>query len=320
MQRILVTGESGFIGRSLLPALDRAGYFVRAATRQPMALAGAHESITISDLSRPIAWAPIVNGMDAVIHLAAIAHIDSGFPDDLYDRVNRAATQELVAAARASGLKHFILISSIRAQSGAHAEQVLSEADEPRPTDAYGRSKLGAEHAVREGGVPFTIFRPVVVYGPGVKGNVAILLRLAALRCPLPLGRFENRRSLLALTNFIDAINFSLEHRATVGETYIVADDDALAMTEILATMQEAYGGRRRLISVPPKALELALKAIRQDEHWYRLGGNLVVSTRKLKGTGWRPKVDTRSGLADLIIHKAKDEAAARARNAGRQI
>jgi nucleoside-diphosphate-sugar epimerase len=138
------------------------------------------------------------------------------------------------------------------------------------------------------------------MYGPGAKGNVAVLLRLAARRCPLPLGRFDNRRSLLALSNLIDAIIFALEHRATVGETYIIADDDALAMTEILATMQEAYG-RRRLIAVPPKALELALRAMRQKEYWYRLGGNLVVSTGKLKGTGWRPKVDTRSGLADLI-------------------
>ncbi len=300
MERVLVTGASGFIGRSLVPALNRAGYFVRAVTRQNAMLAGAHESVTISDLSKPIVWAPIVNGMDAVIHLAGIAHADSNISDHLYDRVNRIATQELVSAAQACRLKHFIFISSIRAQSAAYAERVLSEADEPRPTDAYGRSKLGAELAVRESGVPFTIFRPVVVYGPGAKGNVALLLRLAALRCPLPLGGFKNLRSLLAVTNFVDAIRFSLQHGATIGETYLIADGEALSMAEILGTLREAYGHNWPLISVPPKAFELILKAIGLKAYWYRLGGDLVVSTTKLKGTGWRPKVDTPSGLADL--------------------
>jgi UDP-glucose 4-epimerase len=318
LNRILVTGASGFIGRSLSPALDRAGYFVRTASRQTGMLAGAHESVTISDLTRPIAWQPIVDGMDAVVHLAAMAHTMSKSPDALFDRVNWIATQELVSAARACGVKHFIFISSIRAQSAAYADRVLSEADEPRPSDAYGRSKLGAEQAVRDSGIPFTIFRPVVVYGPDPKGNIATLLRVAGTRwpLPLPLARFDNRRSLLAMNNLIDGIIFSLNQHVTIGQLYLIADDDALSLTEIFTILREAYGRKRQLISVPPKAFELLFKAIGREDYWHRLAGNLIVSTNKLRRDGWRPKIDTRSGLVDLV-RTVKGESARQARNAG---
>jgi nucleoside-diphosphate-sugar epimerase len=88
-----------------------------------------------------------------------------------YDRVNHRATAALAAAARDAGVSRFVFISSIRAQTGPVADNVVSERDTPRPTDAYGRSKLAAERAVVASGVPFTILRPVLVYGPGVKGN-----------------------------------------------------------------------------------------------------------------------------------------------------
>jgi len=281
-------------------------------------LAGAHESVTISDLTRPIAWQPIVDGMDAVVHLAAMAHTMSKSPDALFDRVNWIATQELVSAARACGVKHFIFISSIRAQSAAYADRVLSEADEPRPSDAYGRSKLGAEQAVRDSGIPFTIFRPVVVYGPDPKGNIATLLRVAGTRwpLPLPLARFDNRRSLLAMNNLIDGIIFSLNQHVTIGQLYLIADDDALSLTEIFTILREAYGRKRQLISVPPKAFELLFKAIGREDYWHRLAGNLIVSTNKLRRDGWRPKIDTRSGLVDLV-RTVKGESARQARNAG---
>jgi len=279
-------------------------------------LPGGHESVTISDLTRPPAWEPIVDGMDAVVHLAAMAHATSKSPDALFDQVNRIATQELVSAARAFGVKHFIFISSVRAQSAAYADRVLSEADEPHPSDAYGRSKLGAEQAVRDSGIPFTIFRPVVVYGPNPKGNIATLLRVAATRWPLPLARFDNRRSLLAMNNLIDGIIFSLNERVTIGQIYLIADDDALSLTEIFTILREAYGRQRQLISIPPNAFELLFKAIGREDYWHRLAGDLIVSTNKLKRDGWRPKIDTRSGLVDLV-RTIKSKPAPQARNAG---
>ena len=75
----------------------------------------------------------------------------------------------LPGAAKAIGIRHLVFISSIRGQSGPSSDAILRESDPPCPTDAYGRSKLAAEDAVRAAGVPFTILRPVLIYGPGVK-------------------------------------------------------------------------------------------------------------------------------------------------------
>ena len=127
-------------------------------------------------------------GIDAVVHLAGIAHAGPGVAEERYDRVNHRATAALAVAAHDAGVSRFVFVSSIRAQTGPAAERVVSERDTPRPTDAYGRSKLAAERAVAASGVPFTILRPVLVYGPGVKGNLRALMRLAALPIPLPFG------------------------------------------------------------------------------------------------------------------------------------
>src|SRR6201999_918869 len=103
-----------------------------------------------------------------------------------YDLVNHRATAALAAAARAAGVRHFVFASAIRAQSGPAADPALSQRDPPAPSDGYGRSKLAAERAVAAAGVPFTILRPVLIYGPGQKGNLATLARLAALPLPVP--------------------------------------------------------------------------------------------------------------------------------------
>ena len=156
--------------------------------------------------------------------LAGIAHAGPGIAEEAYDRVNRLATAELAAAAKAVGIHHLVFVSSIRAQSGPSATAPLRETDAPQPTDAYGRSKLAAEDAVRASGVPHTILRPVLIYGPGVKGNLARLIEIARTPWSLPFGLCHNRRSLLARQNLIEAIHFALQAEAAKNQTYIVAD------------------------------------------------------------------------------------------------
>ena len=175
------------------------------------------EVVAVSDLTRPVEWRALLKGAETVVHLAGIAHTGPGIADEAYDRVNRLATAELAGAAKAIGIRHLVFISSIRGQSGPSSDAILRESDPPHPTDAYGRSKLAAEDAVRAAGVPFTILRPVLIYGPGVKGNLARLIELARKPWPLPLGLCRNRRSLLARQNLIGAIHFALAAAAGQG-------------------------------------------------------------------------------------------------------
>src|SRR4029079_18671076 len=180
------------------------------------------------------------------------------------------------ATAARSGVRHFVFVSSIRAQTGPSADHALTERDEPVPTDAYGRSKLAAEEAVRAAGVPFTILRPAVFYVRDVKGIFALLLRAARTRAPLPVRDFVNRRSMVSIDNFISALDFVLSTAATLGETYVVADPGIPPrLGDLIATMRKARGRRPLLLPLPPHYLETSLRLMRRDGAWERLAGNL---------------------------------------------
>jgi UDP-glucose 4-epimerase len=300
--RVLVTGASGFIGRPLVAALDGAGYAVHAAVRDrrgqgfPSGVAVA----TLPDLAAPLDWSALVGGMDAVVHLAGIAHVGPDTAESAYERVNHQASADLARASAAAGVKRFVFMSSIRAQTGAMADEPLTEADVARPTDAYGRTKLAAEAAVRASGVPCTILRPVLIYGPGVKGNLASLLRLAALPIPMPFARLTNRRSMLALDNLIAAVRFALDDARAVNETFIVSDPDALSVAETISILRVALGRNQALLAVPPGLLSMLLGLIGQRESFERLAGTLIAEPTKLLAAGWRPLVETKVALGKM--------------------
>jgi UDP-glucose 4-epimerase len=301
--RLLVTGASGFIGRAVVSAFAQEGYALRAAMRRPPQppFAANVEVAQHPDLSRAFDWAPLLEGVDQIVHLAGVAHT-AGIAEERYDRVNRQATAELAAAAARAGIRQFVFVSSIRAQSGPAADHALTERDAAAPTDAYGRSKLAAEAAVRAAGVPFTILRPVLLYGPGVKGNFALLLRAARSRWPLPVKDFVNRRSLLGIDNFISALSFVLSAPAAIGQTYVVADPGIPPrLGDLLATLRQALGRWPLIVPMPTHYLEIPARMMRRDDLWDRLGGNLRVDPGNLIAAGWRPAHDTKAGLAALV-------------------
>jgi nucleoside-diphosphate-sugar epimerase len=303
MSRVLVTGASGFIGKAVVAALARDGHKVRAAVRRPhLSFSDGVEMMQHPDLAEAFDWQPLLDDVDQVVHLAGIAHAGRGVDSASYDRVNRQATARLATAAAQAGVKHFVFVSSIRAQSGPAADHALTERDDPAPTDAYGASKLAAEEAVRGSGVPFTILRPVLLYGPGVKGNLALLARAAATRLPLPVKDFANRRSLLGIDNFISALAFVLATPATIGETYVVADPGIPPrLSDVFAMLRQARGRRAFIMPMSPDYIELPLRLFRRADVWHRIGGNLRVDAGKLIAAGWRPAHDTRGGLTAMV-------------------
>jgi nucleoside-diphosphate-sugar epimerase len=302
--RVLVTGASGFVGRALTQSLSRAGFHVRAAARDRARIPVAEfvEAVQMPDLSRPVDWRPLLADVDAIVHLAGVAHVSAKVPEKDYDRINRLATKELaLQASLVPNVRRLVFVSSIRAQTGPAAEHVLTEDDVPQPIDAYGRSKLAAEAFVRGYGAPFTILRPVVIYGKGVRANVAKLVRLASMPLPLPFGAFRRKRSLLALENMLSAIQFVLERPATAGETYIVADPLPVSLAEMIATLREARGRSPKLVAIPEKLVGASLRGLGRSEAWERIGSSLVADISKLREAGWHPPTDTRHALARMV-------------------
>lgn len=286
--RVLVTGSDGFIGRHLVPHLAQLGYDVVAAARGKGTVDGPNVvGVRLPDLSAPFDWSPLLQNCDVVIHLAGIAHKFA--VDDLYDRINHKATAELARDASRCGIKHLVLISSIAAQSGSFASHELTEDDRPKPNNAYGRSKLAAEEAVRSAGVPFTILRPVVIYGAGEKGNFAIIHRISRWPIPLPFAALTAKRSVLSIENFNSAIEEVLTNARARGETFIVSDPTPVTVADLIRQHRASLHRSSWLLPIPQKWLEVALKAAGQGAMWERLGCPLVAAPTKFLSIGWNP-------------------------------
>ena len=297
---IALTGATGFIGRHLLQELPKRGYRLRVLLRRPAELPPGASGAVVGDLARPQNMAAALRDVDGVIHSAGLAHTMTGLPEDDYRVLNTEATVALARAAERAGARRFVFLSSIRAQSGPVADEVLTEALEPRPTDAYGRSKLDAERGLAAVGLDWVALRPVLVYGPGVKGNMAALLELARRPYPLPFGGLTARRSLLALDNLVEAIDTVLKVPGRLERPLIVADPEPLTVPAMIAALRGGLGRRPGLVPVPPVLLEAALRAAGRGEIYQRLAAPLVANPSALTDLGWRPSVAIPEGLAAL--------------------
>jgi nucleoside-diphosphate-sugar epimerase len=284
--RVLVTGADGFIGRHLVPHLVGQGFKVIAASRSAAGSAHNVSAATLPDLSKPFDWAPLLAQCDAVVHLAAVAHRTAD--DELFDLVNHRATAALAeTAARLD--KHLVFISSIAAQSGSCSDRELTEDDPPRPTGAYGRSKLAAERAVRDAGGSFTILRPVVIYGHGEKGNLATIRKIARLPIPLPFANLRAPRSVLSVQNLSSAILVALTDARARQQAFIVSDPRPVTVGDLITHYRAASGRPAWIFPAPQTSLELMLKALGQARVWQRIGRPLVAPPTRLMALGWRP-------------------------------
>jgi nucleoside-diphosphate-sugar epimerase len=301
---IALTGATGFIGRRLMAELPRRSFRVRVLLRRPTEVSLDCGSAVIGDLARPMNMAAALADVDAVIHSAGVAHAMSGRPADDYRVLNTEATIALARAAERARVKRFVFLSSIRAQVGASADGVVTEDLEPQPTDDYGRSKLAAEAGLAELSLDWVALRPVLVYGPGVKGNVATLVRIAHAPYPLPLGALTAKRSLVAVDNLVDAIETVLAAHGPLRRPLIVADAEPLSVAEMIAALRAGLARRPGLVPVPARAIELVLRLAGRAEWYERLAGALVADASALEALGWKPRIAVRDGLAAL----ARDE------------
>lgn len=272
--RVLITGNSGFVGSALAPALRDCGHEVRGASGR-------------SDVTN------LLVGCEAVVHLANIAH-KSADPD-LLQRVNVEGTRSIASQGAVAGARRFVYLSSIKALGEETRGQAFDGAEVPAPVDAYGRAKLAAEQELaevaRRTGLEAVILRPPLVYGPGVKANFLALLRAVDVGLPLPFAGIENRRSLLYVGNLCDAIIRCLEAPQAAGQTFLVSDGTPVSTPQLCRALGEALQHPARLFPFPTPLLELypglrpLTRSLEVDDHAIR---------REL---GWRPPYTLARGL-----------------------
>jgi nucleoside-diphosphate-sugar epimerase len=309
MNRVLVTGASGFVGGHLSMELAAAGWQVRAAVRRPLrqqSSAPPCEERLIETIGPDTDWSPVLRGVETVVHLAG----RSAVPDTSADRalaafrsVNVEGTRRLVRACVQSGVRRILFLSSIRAV-GERTEvgRPFSEDSPCRPSDPYGISKLEAEQAllaeVRDSSVEAVILRSPLVYGPGVGGNFLRLMRAIDRRIPLPLGRVDNKRSLVFIHNLTSGILHCLAHPLSAGQILHIADAGAFSTPELLKALGAMLGRRVLLLPVSGEVLRGAGRLLGRADEIRRLTDSLEMTTDKIrKLLGWTPPSATREGL-----------------------
>src|SRR5262249_13508334 len=142
-KKLLITGASGFVGQHLTPALAERGYRVAAIVRHPDVFGPTVNQLLNKDIT-DVDWMPLLQDIDVVIHLAAIAHRGDDVAEAVYDKINRQATASLARATARAGAR-LIFLSSVAAQSPSSSDLPLTEKSLCIPAGGYGRSKLNAE-------------------------------------------------------------------------------------------------------------------------------------------------------------------------------
>jgi nucleoside-diphosphate-sugar epimerase len=247
---VLVTGGTGFIGRRLVAALRERNARLRVLVRSVSSVPPDWDGVEIvaGELADAASLARACAGMDIVIHAAGFAHADAAATPDFAARhwmVNAEGTFRLLDAAVTAGVERFIFLSSVKAvgEPGPHC---VDERWDAPPETPYGHAKRAAEQRVlalgRESGLHAVNLRPVLVYGPGMKANLARLIE--AVRrgwCP-PLPETGNRRSLVHVDDVAQAVLLAAAHLAARGQTYLVTDGRPYSGRELYLIIRQALG------------------------------------------------------------------------------
>lgn len=304
--RVLLTGSTGFLGRGLVKKLRQsAPVDLTLAVRSRSVEFGLPTHI-VGELSVDTDWQQAIADQQVVIHAAARAHIMRDEVDDPlaeYRKVNVQGTLNLARQAVAAGARRFVFLSSIKVNGETTARETPFQAgDVPLPEDAYGISKLEAEQGLMqlaaETGMEVVIIRPPLVYGPGVKGNFASMIKLVDKGIPLPFGAVDNKRSLIGIDNLVDLIIRCIDHPAAANQVFLAGDGADLSTTELLRGVGRAMGKPARLIPVPSGILQLGATLLGKKVMAQRLLGSLQVDISKTcELLDWKPPYTVEEGL-----------------------
>ena len=305
LMRLLVTGANGFIGRALCGRLSECGHEVVAAVRADTQTdLNVMRQVAVGSVDSTTDWRTALEGCRAVVHLAGYAHHDENNAVTLREafwQTNVAGTGRLLRQAIESGIETCVFMSSCKAigerspLSLAGTPLALSHVSTTLPEGPYGQSKLAAERLLTQGctdaGISLTILRPPLVYGPGVKGNIATLLGAIWRGLPLPLGSIRNLRSFIHRENLIEAVLAALVADIRGVRTYTLADC-TFSTPELVRRLASGLGKRARIYRCPVPILKGLGHLSGKAPAVVRLTESLVLdSTEITADLNWRPSL-----------------------------
>jgi NADH dehydrogenase len=256
-RRVFVTGGTGFVGRAVIQALRAEGCAVRCLVRRgserDLRGFGAIERVEGDVMARQTLDEGIV-GCDTVVHLVGIIHERPAI-GSTFERVHVQGTQNVLDAAPAAGVRRYVHMSALGPRPGARSR--------------YHQTKWAAEEAVRSSPLPWTIFRPSIIYGRGDEFVTMLRSMLERLTIVPVLGTGRQRLQPVPVEQVAQGFARSLSLEATVKHSYDVGGPDAVSMVELLDAIASAMGRTRR-----PLKMHIPLGLVRPvTKALYRLPG-----------------------------------------------
>jgi len=331
MPVVLITGANGFVGQALCPRMLAEGWQVREAVRHHVQTMGdgkaksyagspfpltpsckgegiTQDIVVVGDIRPNTDWSEALVGVDVVVHLAARVHVMNNTAVDSlteFRQVNVAGTKRLAQMAAAAGVRRLVYISSIKV-NGSGSPLPYTEADTPAPRDPYEISKWEAEQVLHEVAakteLDVVIFRPPLVYGPGVGANFLRLIKFVESGIPIPLKSVDNRRSMIYLGNLIDAIITCVRHPRAAGETFCVSDGRDISTPELIRIIALSMGKNPRLLPFPPALLKALGKLTGKNDEVERLIGSLFIDSSKIRNSlNWKPPFTIEEGMKETV-------------------
>lgn len=273
--KITITGASGFVGQNLSSYLKN-----------------NHHSI--ESLSLRGNWlSKLDKNADAIIHLAGKAHdLENVSDESEYFKINRDLTIELFNDFLKSDIKDFFFFSSVKAVADT-ADNIVKEDIMPNPLTPYGKSKFEAEQYLMTQNLPkekrLFIIRPCMIHGPGNKGNLNLLYKIAEKGIPWPLSKFDNSRSFLSIDNLSYLVQEMLINKDVQSGIYNFSDDQYLSTNELIIAINKALERKAKFLPIPKGLIQAVAKCgdiIRlplNSERIKKLTENYVVSNQKIK-------------------------------------
>ena len=254
--KLLITGSNGFVG----------SYFINKYKNK-------YDIKTFSFLKDDINILDCKD-IDIVFHLSALVHQMGGASADEYEKINVTQTLELAQKAKASGVKHFVFMSTVKVY-GEETLNKYSENTNCNPEDDYGKSKLKAEKLLLElesDDFKVSIIRTPIIYGHGVKANIKNLVNLVNKVPILPFGNIPNKRSMVYIGNLCHLVDEVIIQQQT--GIFLASDDEPLSTSKLIELIAKNLDKRIYLIKIP--FFESLLKLVKPSFH-KRLYGSLEV-------------------------------------------
>jgi UDP-glucose 4-epimerase len=257
---ILITGGAGFIGSHLIEQLlvrgDRVRVLDNLSTGKRANLP-SHDRLDFiaGDIRERATVDAAVRGVDAIVHLAAVASVQASIDDPLGTHAtNLVGTLHLLEAARAHGVRRFVYASSA-AVYGNTERLPVPESCPPLPLSPYAADKLAGEHYLafygNKFGIRGTAFRFFNIYGPRqdpsspYSGVISIFVERLRASAPVTIfGDGRQTRDFVYVSDLAQMLVRSLSEEATVGRAFNVGRGVECSLQELLATLERLSGRR----------------------------------------------------------------------------